>query len=77
MSEAKASVAAVKEEHARLKEEIVGSVMEVVAGCASHRELVRGRLDTIKDLYSEALQQQINWQPAADMESIMPPAPPM
>lgn len=76
ISEAKASAAAAREEHARQKEEINNSVMEVVAGCASHRELVRGRLDTIKDLYSEALQQQINWEPAVQ-GAIMPPAPPL
>lgn len=55
-TEARAVRDARRLEHQRQKREIMESIMNVVAGCASHRELVEGQLSHVKDIYRQRLQ---------------------
>lgn len=44
-------------EHARLKRELIDSVMEAISQCASHRELVQTKLGGLKSAFGARLQQ--------------------
>jgi len=80
IAELKVTADVLRVEHEKEKSEIIATVMDVVNGCAAHRELVRSRLDVIKDQYVERLQEQLNYIAkfqSLDTNAIMPPKPPM
>jgi kinetochore protein NDC80 len=61
ISEIKLNSEALRQDQERTKSEIISAIMEVVSSCAGHRELVRSRLDDIKDQYMERLQEQLDY----------------
>ena len=81
ISEINSNVEALRTDHIKTKTEIISAVMEVVSSCAGHRELVRSRLNNIKDGYEERLQEQLDFvakfQGFDSKNSIMPPFPPV
>lgn len=56
VTEAKATRNTRRSEHQRKKRELMEAIMDVVAQCASHREIVQQKLTDVKEAYSQKLE---------------------
>jgi kinetochore protein NDC80 len=55
-AETRAARDTLRQEHQRKKREMMKAIMDVVAECANHRELVQGKLAQLKSVYGERLE---------------------